>query len=43
MVVMPPDVWWIQRVRVEKDGGNVPFEHWIRWHYQFLLPPKVPS
>ena len=40
---LPPDIWWIMRTHVDKDGGNVPYEKWILWHAQFLLPSKVPS
>lgn len=41
---VPRDPWWPRRVKVAEDGGCVPFELMLYWHWQFwLITSEVPE
>lgn len=35
---LPTDIWWLLRVQVRRARDQVPFQAWLLWHHQFLLP-----
>ncbi len=37
---LPPDIWWLLRVPIAQ-GACTPFELWITWHYQWLIPREM--
>lgn len=37
MTALPPDPFWLLRVVVRHDGGCVPYEAWLWYHYQFFI------
>lgn len=37
MTLYPPDIWWLLAVHVA-PGQSTPFEAWLLWHHQFLIP-----
>jgi hypothetical protein len=36
--VLPPDPFWLLRVKVPKDGDCVPYHFWLLYHWQFQVP-----
>lgn len=38
--VYPPSVWWPLTLHVPV-GGSTPFEAWLLWHHQFLIPRVI--
>jgi hypothetical protein len=37
MIALPPDPFWLLRVKVQEDGACVPFETWLLYHYQWKI------
>jgi hypothetical protein len=36
-MTLPPDPYWLLHVQVREDGGCVPFETWLLYHFQFKI------